>query len=47
MRISPQQAEAKRAHMGRTFYFYSPACAQEFDADPHRYLEMQRQQVAG
>ena len=47
MLINPQQADAKRAHMGRTFYFCSMGCAQEFDADPHRYMEAAPQQAAG
>lgn len=47
MQINQQQAAAKRGHLGRTFYFCSPACAQEFDADPHRYLEVEHQPAAG
>jgi len=46
MQIAPQQADLARVHMGKTFYFCSPGCAQEFDADPGRYLEEARPQQA-
>ena len=38
MGIEPQSAFAKRDHLGRTFYFCSQACADQFDKDPHRYV---------
>ena len=34
-----QDAVASKEHMGRTFYFCSPNCVKEFDADPHRYAQ--------
>lgn len=37
MTIDPATAAATREHEGTTFYFCSPACAQSFDSDPHRY----------
>ena len=37
MSIAPNTAAATREHDGRTFYFCSIACADKFDADPHRY----------
>ena len=37
MDIDPQDAVASREHMGQTFYFCSPNCVAEFDADPHLY----------
>jgi len=39
MDIEPQDAIATREHMGRTFYFCSSNCAEQFDADPHRYAQ--------
>lgn len=35
MRIDPNNA-ATRKHEGMTYYFCSPGCARQFDADPHR-----------
>ncbi len=40
MEIEPQNAFAKREHMGRTFYFCSQSCVEKFDADPHRYASV-------
>lgn len=37
MAVDPSTAAATREHDGVTFYFCSPGCAAEFDADPHRY----------
>ena len=37
MDIDPQSAFARREHMGQTFYFCSPNCVDQFDADPHQY----------
>ena len=39
MNIDPQDAAAGREHMGQTFYFCSPSCVEQFDADPHRYAQ--------
>ena len=38
MDVKPQSAFAKREHMGRTFYFCSQSCVDQFDNDPHYYL---------
>jgi len=38
MDVKPQSAFAKREHMGRTFYFCSQSCVDQFDKDPHYYL---------
>ncbi len=37
MEIEPQSAFASREHMGQRYYFCSQSCADQFDADPHRY----------
>ena len=39
MQVNPQQAGASLVHMGRTFYFCSASCAQEFEKNPDRYME--------
>jgi len=39
MEIEAQDAVASREHMGHTFYFCSPSCVEQFDADPHRYAQ--------
>ncbi len=38
MEIELQSAFAKREHMGRTFYFCSQSCVDQFDKDPHSYM---------
>jgi P-type Cu+ transporter len=38
MEIEPHSAFAQREHMGKTFYFCSQSCVQQFDHDPHRYM---------
>jgi Cu+-exporting ATPase len=37
MEIDPTTAFTTREHMGQTFYFCSASCAEQFDADPHKY----------
>ncbi len=37
MEIDPVSAFTSREHMGHTFYFCSASCAEQFDADPHKY----------
>lgn len=37
MEIDPKTAFATREHSGRTFYFCSKSCVDQFDADPHTY----------
>jgi len=38
MEIEPTTAFTTREHMGKTFYFCSKNCAEQFDAAPHRYM---------
>ena len=38
MEVEPQSAFAKREHMGKTFYFCSQSCVDQFDKDPHHYV---------
>ncbi|MCG2785778.1 MAG: cadmium-translocating P-type ATPase [Anaerolineae bacterium] len=38
MEIDPKTAFATREHMGKTFYFCSKNCAEQFDAAPHSYM---------
>ena len=42
MQIDPAKAAASRNHMGQTYYFCSQGCAKTFDADPHRFSNMER-----
>jgi Cu+-exporting ATPase len=37
MEIDPASAFTTRDHMGKTYYFCSASCAEQFDADPHKY----------
>jgi YHS domain-containing protein len=37
MEIDTASAFTTREHMGQTFYFCSASCAEQFDADPHKY----------
>ncbi len=37
MEIDPTTAFTTREHMRQTFYFCSASCAEQFDADPHKY----------
>ncbi len=38
MEVNPATARATAEHLGRTFYFCCPHCAEKFKADPERYL---------
>lgn len=38
MEIDSKTAFATREHMGKTFYFCSKNCADQFDTAPHRYM---------
>lgn len=37
MKIDPRKAAATREHEGRKYFFCSPGCAKQFDADAHRF----------
>ncbi len=39
MDVDPKQASGKSDYQGQTFYFCSPNCVAQFDADPHRYAQ--------
>ncbi len=41
MPVQPEQAAARREHMGQIFYFCSAHCAATFDAEPHRYAHQE------
>ena len=38
MEVEAASAAATREYNGETFYFCSPGCAKNFDADPARYV---------
>jgi P-type Cu+ transporter len=42
MEVDPQTAAAKSEYQGKTYYFCSLSCKQDFDADPKQYIEKQR-----
>jgi len=44
MTIQPDEAAGKRDFGGRTFYFCSPDCLRQFDANPSRYVEKDQPQ---
>lgn len=37
MEIDPKDVYATREHAGKTFYFCSKSCVDQFDAHPHKY----------
>ncbi len=37
MEVDPAQAAGQVTYRGRTYYFCSPACREQFDKDPHRF----------
>jgi len=37
MEINEQQASGKSEYQGKTFYFCSTTCKQQFDENPQRY----------
>jgi Cu+-exporting ATPase len=37
MQVDEMQAKATAQHQGRTFYFCSPECRQQFQQEPDRY----------
>src|ERR1022692_2780448 len=39
MTVDPERAAAKAEHAGKTYYFCSKGCAEQFRADPERYLK--------
>ena len=38
MQVNPDTAKIKSEHLGKTFYFCSPGCAQKFQKGPDQYL---------
>lgn len=41
MNVTEQQAAGKSEYQGRTFYFCSTDCKQQFDQNPQRYASKQ------
>ena len=41
MNIDEKTAAAKATHQGKTYYFCSEACKNEFTANPEKYLRQQ------
>jgi YHS domain-containing protein len=38
MDVDPKTAAGKSEYQGKTYYFCSPGCKQDFDKDPERYV---------
>lgn len=38
MQIDEKKAAASTEHLGKTYYFCSESCKQEFNSDPHKYM---------
>ena len=41
MNVPEQQAAGKSEYQGKTFYFCSQSCKQQFDQNPQRYTSKQ------
>jgi Cu+-exporting ATPase len=41
MQVSEEQALGKSEYQGRTYYFCSTTCKEQFDQNPERYLGRQ------
>ncbi len=39
MEVDPKTAPAKSIYQGKTYYFCSPGCKQDFDKDPQKYIK--------
>ncbi len=39
MDVDPKTAPAKSIYQGKTYYFCSPGCKQDFDKDPQKYIK--------
>jgi YHS domain-containing protein len=38
MEVDPKTAPAKSTYQGKTYYFCSTGCKQDFDKDPEKYI---------
>ena len=39
MEVDPKTAAGKSDYQGKTYYFCSDGCKQQFDKEPERYIE--------
>lgn len=39
MDVDPATAQWKSEYRGKTYYFCSPSCKRQFDANPQQYVE--------
>jgi Cu+-exporting ATPase len=39
MQVDPRTAAAQSTYLGKTYYFCSPACKQQFDKNPAQYAK--------
>ncbi len=42
MEIEKEKAAATSDHMGRTYYFCSALCKENFDKEPMKYMKMEK-----
>jgi Cu+-exporting ATPase len=42
MEVDPHTALAQSVYQGKTYYFCSMSCKQDFEADPEQYAERQQ-----
>ncbi|HKW74304.1 MAG TPA: heavy metal translocating P-type ATPase [Terriglobales bacterium] len=47
MKVDPEKAAGSAEHDGKTYYFCSPRCRERFVADPEKYLEDKKDEMAG
>ncbi len=41
MDVDPQKAGGRSEYQGRTYYFCSDSCKQQFDENPQQYVQQQ------
>ena len=44
MEVDPKFAAGKSIHKGQTYYFDTPDCKKQFDKNPEKYIEKQKQE---
>lgn len=47
MKVDPEKAAGSAEHAGKTYYFCSPRCREHFVAEPGKYLDGRKDEVAG
>ncbi len=42
MEVDPKSAKQKSEYKGKTYYFDSKGCKQDFDRDPEKFIKMEK-----